>query len=99
MGKVMIGFTKSLDGFINDQNGAPRVVFYRKSPAQNPTNSLICLLRLALRLAVLAILSKGVIGRDSDNSNPQSHPQLLLDAPGFESHGVEPLFPSRNHLA
>jgi hypothetical protein len=32
--------------------------------------------------------SQGVIGRDT---NPQSHPQLLLNASPFESHGVQKL--------
>src|SRR5262252_8886128 len=47
---------------------------------------------------VPAILSKGVIGRDTENSYPQSHPQLLLNASRFESHGVEEFFLSSDHL-
>jgi len=31
-------------------------------------------------------------------SYARSHPQRLLDAPGLESHGIEKLFLSRNHL-
>jgi hypothetical protein len=42
--------------------------------------------------------SQGLIGRDTENSYPQSHPQPLLYTPGFESHGLEKLLPSRNHL-
>ena len=44
---------------------------------------------------VPAILSKRVIGRDTGNSYPQSHPQLLLNAPRFESYGVQKFFLSR----
>ena len=33
-----------------------------------------------------------------ENFYSQSHPQLLLNAPRFESHGIEKLFLSRNHL-
>jgi hypothetical protein len=47
---------------------------------------------------VPAILSKGVVGRDTENSYPQSHPQLLLNFPRFESHGIKKLFLSRDHL-
>ena len=39
-----------------------------------------------------------VIGRDTENSYPQSHPQLLLNAPRFESHGVKKLFLCCDHL-
>ena len=47
---------------------------------------------------VPAIHSKRVIRRDTENSYPQSHPQLLLNVPRFESHGIEKLFLRRNHL-
>jgi hypothetical protein len=43
-------------------------------------------------------LTKGVIGRDTENFYPQSHPQLLLNAPRFESHGIKKLFPCRDHF-
>jgi hypothetical protein len=41
---------------------------------------------------------QGVIGRDTKNSYPQFHPQLLLHAPQFESYGVQKCFLSRDHL-
>jgi len=47
---------------------------------------------------VPAILSKGVIGRDTKNSYPQSHPQLLLKASRFESRSIKKLFLRRDHL-
>jgi hypothetical protein len=49
-------------------------------------------------LVVRAILSQGLIGRDTESSYPQSNPQSLLYTPGFESHGFEKLLLSRNHL-
>jgi hypothetical protein len=39
-GKAIIEFTMSVDGFIDDQNGACRVVFYRKQIKQAKTEGL-----------------------------------------------------------
>ncbi len=46
-------------------------------------------------LVVPAILSKRFIGRDTENSYPQSYSQLLLNTSRFASHGVQKLFLSR----
>ena len=48
--------------------------------------------------SVTYVSGRSVIGRDTENSYPQSYPQNLLNAPRFESHGIEKLFLSRNHL-
>jgi len=46
---------------------------------------------------VPAILSKGVIGRDTENCYPQPHPQFLLNS-RFESRGIKKFFLCRDHL-